>query len=168
MRQQIKAELKLLSIDTAPATLNRYKAAIGALYSYLSDEFDIDYNPVKGIRQYTVNNGRTRFLSDEELSTLFTMVKKSKWSQLYLLALMALTTGVRRTEMLTLKWNEANFKTKTAHLPKTTNGGPRLLTSTGDVVTELMKYRNISGYVFPHPSDLIAFLFDSAPQITAM
>jgi len=151
-RQQIKEQLKVLSIDKAPATLNRYKAAIGALYSYLSDEFDVDYNPVKGIRQYTENNARTRFLSDSELSSLFTAVKKSNWNQLYLLVLMALTTGARRSEMILLKWDDINFKTKTAHLPKTKNGEQRILTLTSELVTELMKYRNISEYVFPHPN----------------
>lgn len=152
-RQQVKAELKRLSNDKAPATLNRYKAALGSLYRYLSDEFDIDYNPVKGIRQYTENNARTRFLSDEELSILFSTVKKSKWDQLFLLVLMAITTGARRSEMLTLEWDDINFKTKTAHLPNTKNGEQRILTLTGDVITELMKYRCIGGYVFPHPND---------------
>ncbi|WP_354624825.1 site-specific integrase [Psychromonas sp. MME2] len=152
-RQQIKDELKLLSNDKALATLNRYKAAIGALYSYLSDEFDIDYNPVKGIRQYAENNGRTRFLTAEEISRLFITVKESTWGQLYLLVLMALTTGARRTEMLTLKWDNINFKSKTAHLPITKNGDQRILTLTADVIAELMKYRNISGYVFPHPRE---------------
>ncbi|MGB5445731.1 MAG: site-specific integrase, partial [Psychromonas sp.] len=66
-RQQVKAELKRLSNDKAPATLNRYKAALGSLYRYLSNEYEIDHNPVKGIPQYAENNGRTRFLSDQEI-----------------------------------------------------------------------------------------------------
>ena len=151
-RQQIKEELKALSNEKAPATLNRYKAAIGSLYAYLSDEFDIDYNPVKGIRQYTENNARTRFLNDGELSSLFSTAKSSKWDQLYLLILMAITTGARRSEMLTLKWSDINFKAKTAHLPNTKNGEQRILTLTSDVITELMKFRNIDGYIFPHPN----------------
>jgi len=156
-RQQIKAELKLLSLDKAPATLNRYKSSIGSLYSFLLNEFDIDYNPVKGIKQYTENNARTRFLSDVELPRLFKAVKKSKWEQLYLLVLMAITTGARRTEMTSLTWNCINLKTKTAHLPHTKNGEQRILTLTSDVITELMKYRKIDGFVFPHPSDPKAY-----------
>jgi len=152
-RQQIKAELKLLSQNKAPATLNRYKSSIGSLYSFLLHEFDIDYNPVKGIKQYTENNARTRFLSEAELPRLFKAVKHSKWEQLYLLVLMAVTTGARRTEMTSLTWECINLKTKTAHLPKTKNGEQRILTLTSDVITELMKYRKVSGFVFPHPSD---------------
>ncbi len=88
-RQQVKLELKKLSEGRAPATLNRYKAALSSLYRYLSNEFDIDHNPVKGIPQYTENNARTRFLSNSELSRLLNVCKKSKWSKLYLLVLMA-------------------------------------------------------------------------------
>jgi integrase len=150
-RQLIKDELKVLSASKAPATLNRYKAAIGSLYAYLSDEFDIDYNPVKGIRQYTENNARTRFLTHDEISALLTTVKKSKWNQLYLLTLIAITTGARRTEMLTLKWDDINFKNKTAHLSKTKNGAQRILTLTNDIISELMKFRENNGYIFPHP-----------------
>ncbi|WP_202973160.1 site-specific integrase [Psychromonas sp. psych-6C06] len=152
-RQQIKAELKLLSLDKAPATLNRYKSSIGSLYSFLLHEFDVDYNPVKGIKQYTENNAHTRFLSSEELHRLFQAVKKSNWEQLYLLVLMVVTTGARRTEITSLTWGDINFKTKTAYLPKTKNGEQRILTLTSDVVTELIKYTKIGGFVFPHPND---------------
>ncbi len=152
-RQQVKAELKRLSNDKAPATLNRYKAALGSLYRYLSNEFEIDYNPVKGIQQYAENNARTRFLTDEEIQNLLIKVKQSQWHQLYLLVLMALTTGARRTEMLSLKWDQINFKTKTAHLEETKNGEQRILTLTKDVISELLKHRRAIGYVFAHPED---------------
>lgn len=149
-RQKVKAELKNLSNDKAPATLNRYKAVLSSLYRFLSDEYEIDHNPTKGIRQQTENNGRTRFLSKEELPCLLNACKQSQWDQLYLLVLLAITTGARRTELLTLTWDAIDFKTKTAHLPKTKNGDQRILTLTGDALSELMKFRQIGGYVFPH------------------
>ena len=150
-RQKIKEELKVLSTHKAPATVNRYKAALGSVYRYLSNEFDIDYNPVKGIQQYAENNARTRFLSADELPRLLAAVKQSQWPQLYLLVLMAITTGARRTEMVSLKWENINFKTQTAQLPQTKNGEQRILTLTNDLITELKQYRNLTGYVFYHP-----------------
>lgn len=152
-RQQVRAELKKLAKDKAPATLNRYKAALGALYRYLLNEYDIDYNPTKGIQQFTENNARTRFLSNEELPRLLNACRTSNWNQLYLLVLMAVTTGARRTELLSLKWSEINLKAKTAHIPKTKNGEQRILTLTNEAVTELMKFRQIDGFVFPHKYD---------------
>lgn len=37
-RQQVRTELKSLSKEKAPTTLNRYKAALSSLYRFLSDE----------------------------------------------------------------------------------------------------------------------------------
>ena len=149
-RQQVRAELKALAIDRAPATLNRYKAALSSLYRYLSNEYDIDHNPTKGIQQASEDNARTRFLSDDELQRLLIACKASNWNQLYLLVLLAITTGARRSEMVTLKWSDIDLKARTAHLPKTKNGEQRILTLTNEVISELMKFRALSGYVFPH------------------
>ncbi|NHN73797.1 tyrosine-type recombinase/integrase [Vibrio fluvialis] len=149
-RQQVKSELRKLAEDKAPATVNRFKAALGSLYRYLSNEFDIDYNPVKGIPQMTENNARTRFLSNTELSALLRACQESKWDRLYLLVLMAVTTGARRTELLTLKWGSLNLKARTAHLELTKNGEQRVLTLTDGLVLELMRFRQAGGFVFQH------------------
>ncbi len=149
-RQQVKAELKTLSESKAPATLNRYKAALSSFYRFLSEEYDIEHNPTKGIKQSAEDNARTRFLSNKELPRLLDACKRSEWERLYLLVLLAITTGARRTELLTLTWDAINFQTKTAHLPKTKNGEQRILTLTADAIAELMRFRQIGGYVFPH------------------
>ncbi|MBL6734964.1 MAG: site-specific integrase [Shewanellaceae bacterium] len=151
-RLQIKHELTRLSTTFKPATLNRYKAAIAALYTYLSHEYDIDYNPVKGIAHYPENNARTRFLSELECRHLFNSAKKSKWERLYLLVLIAMTTGARRSEVLTLQWQNIDFRQRTAHLHITKNGQPRVLTLTTDCIREMMVYRQAGGYIFPNPS----------------
>ncbi|MGI2822009.1 tyrosine-type recombinase/integrase [Vibrio fluvialis] len=149
-RQQVKSELRKLAEDKAAATVNRFKAALGSLYRYLSNEFDIDYNPVKGIPQMAENNARTRFLSNSELSALLKACQESKWDRLYLLVLMAVTTGARRTELLTLKWGSLNLKARTAHIELTKNGEQRVLTLTDGLVLELMRFRQAGGFVFPH------------------
>ncbi|MFA0474849.1 tyrosine-type recombinase/integrase [Vibrio breoganii] len=150
---QVKAELRKLSDNLSPATVNRYQAALSALYKYISEEFDTEYNPTKNIRQKTEDNGRTRFLSDAELTALMDAVKVSKWERLHLLTLMAITTGARRTELLTLTWDDVSLKERTAHLGATKNGSQRILTLTGEVITELMKYRQPDGYLFPQPNN---------------
>lgn len=149
-RPMVRAELKKLLTDKNPATVNRYKAALGSLFKYLAAEFEIDHNPTKGIQQFTESEGRTRFLSQDELNRLLEAAKQSNWERLYLLVLMALTTGARRTELLTLDWLSVDLKARTAHLSTTKNGSQRVLTLTPDVVAELMKFRQQSGWVFPH------------------
>lgn len=153
-RQQVKTELKALSSTKAPATVNRYKAALASLYRFLSAEFDIDHNPTKGIAQLSENNARTRFLSDDELQRLLVACKQSNWEGLYLLVFLAVTTGARRSELLGLKWSHIDFKAKTAHLFETKNSEQRVLTLTADAIAELMKFRQLDGYVFPHTHEM--------------
>ncbi len=152
-RQEVRSGLKLLEAEKAPATLNRYKAALSALYRFLLHEYDIEYNPTKGIPQFKENNARTRFLSDFELPALLNACKQSSWERLYLLVLLAVTTGARRSELITLTWDRINLKQRTARLEHTKNGEQRILTLTDDVVKELMRFRQAGGYVFPYQGD---------------
>ncbi|MBO1382123.1 integrase [Vibrio cholerae] len=150
-RPKVKSELRTLLQQCTPATVNRYKAALGTIYRYLLEEYDIDHNPVRGIPNYAENNERTRFLDDEELPRLLKACTQSGWERLYLLVLLAITTGGRRSELIRCRWESVNFKTRTIHLGTTKNGEQRLLTLTQDVIEELMRFRCSTGYVFPLP-----------------
>lgn len=151
-KKDIKNELrKLQAKGLANATLNRYKAAIGSLYKYLDKEHDISHNPTKDIPQFTEDNARTRFLSDDEVSRLLEATKQSNWLQLHLLVLMALTTGARRGELTGLTWQNIDLGKRTAHLKDTKNKEQRVLTLPHNLVEELMKFRRSTGYVFLHP-----------------
>jgi integrase len=54
--------------------------------------------------------GRTRFLSDEERAALLVACEKSDWPALHALVLVAMTTGVRRGELIALCWNDLGLK----------------------------------------------------------
>ncbi|MEZ9590973.1 tyrosine-type recombinase/integrase [Vibrio breoganii] len=152
-RLKVRAELRKLLQSCTPATVNRYKAALGTLYRFLLQEYDIDHNPVRGIPLFSENNARTRFLDDDELSRLLNACYSSPWGSLYLLVLLAITTGGRRSELITTRWEQVNLKTKTIYLGTTKNGEQRLLTLTQSAIEELMKARRSSGYVFPRPAN---------------
>lgn len=157
-RQLIKASMDALRAEgKAPATLNRYKAALSSVFAYVCDEHDLKVNPCREVKQLNEDNARTRYLSENEIPLLLDAAKSSDWARMYLLVLMAITTGARRSELIKLKWSDIDFSTRSAHIAKTKNGDPRVLALTDDVATELMKFREIgSGYVFPHPSALNA------------
>ncbi len=152
-RLQVKKELNSLSETLKPATVNRYKACLGALYRFLLLEYDIEHNPVKGIPNLPENNARARFLTSAEISRLLTSCNNSSWERLHLLVLMAITTGARRGELLNLTWQDIDLKGKKAVLETTKNGERRLLILTSEVIESLMQYRQADGYVFPHPRD---------------
>jgi len=155
-RTHIKQAMSALNRDGyAPATLNRFKAAISAVFTYLSDEYEINTNPARQVKQQKEDNARCRYLSDDERIVLLEVVRKSYWDKLYLLVLLAITTGARRGDLIKLKWTDINFIAQTASVEVTKNGEPRVLPLTNDVITELSKFREIGGgFIFNHPSKL--------------
>jgi len=62
---------------------------------------------------------------------------------------LAITTGARRGELLGLKWTDIDFQRRTATLHKTKNGDKRVLPLPTPAITELMKFRQTNGLVFP-------------------
>ncbi|MEZ9902840.1 tyrosine-type recombinase/integrase [Vibrio breoganii] len=151
-KKHVRAALRDMEKSHAPATINRYKAVLSGLFSFANDEHEISHNPVKGIKALAENNERTRFLNENELARLIEAAKNSCWDRMYLLVMMAIVTGARRSEMINLTWDQINFTQRTAHLSTSKNGEQRILTLTNNVVEELMKFRGQQDHVFPHPS----------------
>ncbi|MGZ8907399.1 MAG: site-specific integrase, partial [Methylobacter sp.] len=81
---------------------------------------------------------------------LFDTCKTSTWPRLYILVLLATCTGMRKSEMLNLKWRDIDFEQGLAFLPTTKNGSPRLTPIPTPALNELKKVRGIgSALVFP-------------------
>ena len=136
----ISTALSHLPSHLTNATINRYKAAISVVFSYACREYDLPDNPVRHIRSLPENNERTRFLSDDERSRLFEACRASDWDKLYLLVLMAITTGSRKGELQSLRWCDVDFVRQTAFISTTKNGQPKVLPLTDAVVDELSKF----------------------------
>ncbi len=133
----------------APATVNRMKAAISALLKFAMEEGHLQANPAHQVAQKTERNQRERYLSDDERKALLVACRTSEWGKLYLLVLMALTTGARQGELLFLRWSDIDFNKRTALLEDTKNGTSRLLTIPPKTIGELRQHRKVStGLIF--------------------
>lgn len=128
----------------APATLNRYAASISAVFTWAIRRrvapkgWD---HPGRRIERRPENNEKTRFLSDDERDRLLSACKASSWPRLYLLVLMALTTGARKGELLGLRWADVDLTQLLAHIGRTKNGDPRALPLVPAVVEELQRFK---------------------------
>ena len=114
----------------APATVNRYAAAIAAVFTWsvrrriAPKGWD---HPCRRVERRTENNEHTRFLTDDECRRLLDACKASAWPRLYLLVLLALTTGARKSELLGLKWQHVDLVQGVMHVAQTKNGDPKTL-----------------------------------------
>ena len=80
------------------------------------------------------------------------MAAEPEYSRDFLL--MALFTGMRRGELMRLRWENVDLAARTLHLPTTKNGDPLnlpLATYLADLLTKRKKQAGRSPFVFPGP-----------------
>jgi len=128
----------------APATINRYAAALAAVITWAIKKRIAPKNyvhPCRTLERQTENNERVRFLSDDERDRLLAACLASRWPKLYLVVLMALTTGARKGDLTALRWQDIDFERQQAYCGRTKNGDPRVLPLVPPVITLLREHR---------------------------
>lgn len=114
----------------SPATVNRYMVAISAVFTWAVEQRLTPAgwaHPCRGIKRLHETAGRVRFLDESERERLFAACQASKYPRLHALALMAMLTGARKGELLSLKWRQIDLAAGVATLGKTKNGDRRTL-----------------------------------------
>ena len=134
----------------ANSTINRAKAALSSAFSYGMENLGLPSNPCRDVKQRKEDNVRVRFLTDRERERLLEACRTSAWDKLHLIVVLAITTGARRGELLSLRWPDINFRDRTAILHDTKNGKKRVLTLPAPAIKALLPFREVgNGYVFP-------------------
>ncbi len=130
-------------------TLLRMKAALSSIFQYGIDKKYLDSNPANKVRIKAEPNQIERFLSDNERMRLMNVCLESSWDKMYLLILLAITTGMRKSELINLRWTDIDFEKGLASLADTKNGSPRVNPVPSVALEELKKYRQVgNGLIF--------------------
>jgi len=136
----------------APATINRYSAAIGALFTWCIKKRITPKrweHPCKAIERMPENNEVTRYLSNDERIALLAACRESKWPKLYLLVLLGITTGARKGELKRLRWSDIDLERAEAYAGVTKNGDRKTLPLLPVIVEEMMKFeRSTNQHIF--------------------
>lgn len=136
----------------SPPTANRYLSALSRAYADAVREWNwVRDNPVRRVTKEQESPGRVRYLSDDERARLLAACKASDCKPLYLLVLFALTTGMRRGELLGLRWQDVDLERRLAVLQSTKNGDKRSV----PIVPEVAELLREHGKVRRIGSDLI-------------
>jgi len=129
-----------------PATVNRDLACLKTIFSKAVEWGKVKENPVKRVKLLRVNNIRVRYLETEEMANLL----KNCSEPLYTIVTVALNTGMRKSEILNLKWSELDCNHRLIYLMETKSGNSREVPMNNIVFSALLKVRkNPKGpYIF--------------------
>lgn len=135
------------------STVNRYLAAFSAALGIAASEWQwITLNPFSRVRREKESEGRTRFLSPGERSALLEACQESRNPHIYIITLLALSSGMRQAEIMTLKWEQVDFERNTITLFKTKNGEIRVVPLVGLASERLSKHNKVNrrnnSYIF--------------------
>lgn len=138
----------------SPSTVLRYMAALSHAYTIAVKEWGwVDDTPMRKVSKPKEPRGRVRFLSEDERDALLKACRESKNPDLYPAVVLALSTGARQMEIMTLRWGQVNLKRGAITLHETKNGEIRALPLAGhamELMTERTKLRRIdTQLVFP-------------------
>ena len=134
----------LLAESRSPATVVRYLAALSIVFTVAVNEWEwVQENPAKKVKRPTEPDGRVRFLDDDERQRLLVACKESSSEWLYMCVILALSSGMRKAELMGLKWPDVNLKDGYLILHKTKNGTRRRVPLSGLALTLLKEHNKI-------------------------
>ena len=133
-------------------TINKYLMCLSAILTYAVKDLEIiDVNPMSKVSLMKKPNGRTRFLSDEEIEIVKKNCKKHS-DMLYLFFLLALKTGGRFNEIRHLQLKDIDYKNCRVYFLDTknkTHRGVHVDSGTLNLIAAYVTQNNIeSGYIF--------------------
>jgi integrase len=123
--------------EVSPATVNRNLACLKCLFNRAIEWGKTQNNPVRKIKLFRENNRRLRYLELDEIDNLL----NNSSSYLKPIIILALNTGMRKGEILGLKWPDLDFKQNLIYLLNTKSGEKREIPMNEQVRTALIKAR---------------------------
>ena len=153
-RDELLQEVTRLKKKRSPATVNRYLAALSHCFTIAMKEWGwIDDNPMRKVTKPKEPRGRVRFLSDDERERLLKACKGSPNPLLYPIVVIALSTGARLGEIVSITWNQVDLNRGTITFFETKNKQIRvvpLVEHAAEVVKDMNKVRRIdTDLLFP-------------------
>ena len=161
-----RIEAKKKPKGLAPKTVRNIHQMIGSAYNLAMEQKLVSKNPTQGCALPKVEHKEMRTLTTDQLSAFF---QEARDSGVFALYYIDLTTGLRRGELLGLKWSDIDLEKgdlrvqrqigridgKIIEMPLKTKNAYRTLSLSADAIDVLVQQRRKTGnseWVFPSPS----------------
>ena len=117
-------------------------------------------NPADKVKRPAPPKARQRRLEAAEYVSLETASSQTKNPYLWPLVILAIETGMRRSELLGLIWDNINLKNRTAYLPDTKNGSSRTVPLSSKAVAVIGNLDKSQAHLFPVSDNAIRLSWD--------
>ena len=154
------------------STINKYLMLLSKMFKIGIDNEILHKNPIEKVNKLREDNHKIRYLTIDEEKRLFkeiekeyevldryTRIKKIVKPYLYLkpIVITALQTGMRRGEILNLKWSNIDFEQGFIELLETKSGKSRKIPLSKTLKETLLKQKNNYEYVFINPKTKLPY-----------
>lgn len=146
MPQAIEKLKASLLLKITPATVNRYLACLKHMFRKAVEWGYLKTNPVKGVRFLKEPPGRLRYLRADEVEALLSACP----AHVRPIVVTALNTGMRKGEILNLKWAQVDLKNRKIMVTNSKNNEARVIPVNETLHRELSRLQRKlqSDYVF--------------------
>lgn len=148
--KDVEQYMQKRSLKLKPASVNRELALLRHMLSKAVDWGYLDSNPAKKVKPFKEPPGRVRYLSDGERERLL----NSCSGMLKTLVLTAMLTGMRKSELQDLTWDDVNLDEGLITLVKTKNNEIRRIPISKELLPVLRSLRDsmpFAHHVFSKP-----------------
>lgn len=142
-----KYKIKREKDGLAPASINRELALLKNLYTKAVEWGKTEKNPTKGVHLLKENNIKERILKSEETCRLI----EASAPSIRPILIIALNTGMRKMEILALRWEDIYLDAGYIFIKDTKSGNPRKIPMNRLVKETLAELRHESEYIFFNP-----------------
>lgn len=138
-----------ISIAGNPTTANRVLALISSIFGRAIEWNLIEKNPAIGVKR-NKEIKRDRFIQSNELPLFFRALRAEENETVRDIFLIALLTGARRENVVTMKWADISFERAEWFIQRTKNGESQTVTLSPEAIEILWtrKPKKVGKYVF--------------------
>jgi len=138
-------------VAVAEGTVRRELAVLRHCFELARTEWGVPLatNPVRQIKLPNASKARERRLTSGEWSGFWRAVARARAPWVKPFVLVAIETGIRRGELLALRWADVNVSRHLARITQTKNGHERVVPLTPLAAQTLSSVPRLSDHVFP-------------------
>ncbi len=159
-KAQRQKEISRLGKEISKASVNRELACLKTMFNKSIDWGIVSTNPVRKVKLFPEKPNILRVVSDSEFQRVYSNASEF----LKPILIVAMNTGMRKSEILNLKWEDVNFKDGYLIVRESKNNDSRIIPMNKVLMETIksVKNNNSNEYLFSHGNEAPAKTFKTA------